>query len=130
MIADSSVWVDYFAAHGFWQVDRLAAAIADRRAMIVDIVRLEVVAGLAPSESGDRVHAMLDACEDVMQIHRVDVGEAAAIYRACRAYGETVRAVNDCVVAAIAIRNDVPVLHRDRDYDVIAKYTPLRVETE
>lgn len=130
MIVDSSVWVDYFAGHGFWQVDRLAAAIADRRAMVVDIVRLEVVAGLAPSESGDRVHAMLDACEDAMQIHRVEVDEGAAIYRACRAYGEIVRAVNDCVVAAIAIRNDVPILHRDRDYDVIAKYTPLRVETE
>jgi predicted nucleic acid-binding protein len=30
-------------------------------------------------------------------------------------------------MAAIAIRNDVPVLHNDRDFDVIRRYSDLRV---
>jgi len=33
----------------------------------------------------------------------------------------------DCLIAAIAIDNGVPVWHRDRDFDAIAQYTPLRV---
>ncbi len=38
----------------------------------------------------------------------------------------TIRSSTDCLIAAIAIRNGVPVWHRDRDYDVIAKFTALR----
>ena len=40
--------------------------------------------------------------------------------------GITVRSSYDCVIAAIAIENKVPVWHRDRDYRSIARYTPLR----
>lgn len=62
-----------------------------------------------------------------MQMHLVDAEEAAHIYRVCRRAGETIRSMNDCLIAAIAIRNDVPVLHRDRDYDAIARHFPLRL---
>jgi predicted nucleic acid-binding protein len=36
----------------------------------------------------------------------------------------------DCLIAAIAIRNSVPVWHKDRDYSLIARYTPLRAVTQ
>jgi predicted nucleic acid-binding protein len=130
VIADTSVWLDYSADRPTWQADRLAAAIRERRAMIVDPVRLEVLAGLSPAASPSRVNAMFDVCEDVLQLHRVDADDAAEIYRVCRTFGNTVRSLNDCLIAAIAIRNDVPVLHRDRDYAAMARHFPLRVETE
>ena len=98
--------------------------------MIVDPVRYEVLAGLSAGTSPSRILAMFGKCEDVMQLHRIDVEEAARIYRGCRGFGETVRSPTDCLIAAIAIRNDVPVLHRDRDYDLIARHFPLRVESE
>ena len=42
----------------------------------------------------------------------------------------TVRSPIDALIAAVAIRLDVPVLHRDRDFDSVARHTPLRlVET-
>ena len=53
--------------------------------------------------------------------------EAAAIYREGRRRGRTIRSSTDCLIAAIAIDNGVPVWHRDRDFDAIAQYTPLRV---
>jgi len=33
----------------------------------------------------------------------------------------------DALVAVAAIRLDLPVLHRDRDYDRIAEHTALRI---
>jgi predicted nucleic acid-binding protein len=33
----------------------------------------------------------------------------------------------DCLIAAIAIENGVPIWHRDRDFGAIARYTGLRV---
>jgi predicted nucleic acid-binding protein len=51
---------------------------------------------------------------------------ASEIYRLGRAKGHTIRSSTDCLIAAIAIENGVSVWHRDRDYDVIAKFTALR----
>ena len=53
--------------------------------------------------------------------------QAAEIYREGRRKGHTIRSTTDCLIAAIAIHNGVPVWHRDRDFDAIAKYTPLRI---
>ena len=52
---------------------------------------------------------------------------AVDIYREGRMKGITIRSATDCLIAAIAIENDVPVWHHDRDFDAIAKYTRLRV---
>jgi predicted nucleic acid-binding protein len=52
--------------------------------------------------------------------------KAAEIYRGGRRRGFTIRSSTDCLIAAIAIENDVPLWHRDRDYSVIAAYTNLQ----
>jgi predicted nucleic acid-binding protein len=53
--------------------------------------------------------------------------EAAEIYREGRRKGYTVRSTTDCLIAAIAIEHGATVWHKDRDFSVIARYTPLRV---
>ncbi len=50
---------------------------------------------------------------------------AADIYAQGRRRGYTIRASTDCLIAAIAIENRIPVWHRDRDFRIIAKYTDL-----
>jgi predicted nucleic acid-binding protein len=70
---------------------------------------------------------VLARCHYLHQLPHEDVQVAGAIYRACRRAGETVRRANDCLIAAIAIRHDLPLLHRDRDFDAIARHTRLRI---
>ena len=52
---------------------------------------------------------------------------AADIYRLVRRKGHTIRSSVDCLIAAIAISHDVPVMHMDQDFDIIARFTPLRI---
>lgn len=52
---------------------------------------------------------------------------AAEIYREGRRRGFTIRSTTDCLIAAIAIEHGATVWHKDRDFSVIARYTPLRV---
>lgn len=59
-------------------------------------------------------------------IPRAIFEEAAEIYRQGRQRGFTIRSSNDCLIAAIAIREKVPVWHRDRDFALISRYTPLQ----
>lgn len=43
-----------------------------------------------------------------------------------RPQGRTVRSLVDCLIAAVALRHDVALLHKDADYDAIAGCLPLR----
>ncbi len=55
--------------------------------------------------------------------------DAAALYRSARRAGVTVRSSVDCLIAATAIRNQVEVLHRDRDFPAIARISSLRTRS-
>jgi predicted nucleic acid-binding protein len=59
-------------------------------------------------------------------LREVVVLEAAALYRAARRVGLAVRSSSDCVIAACALRHDLEVLHRDRDFTALAQVSPLR----
>ncbi len=61
-------------------------------------------------------------------IHVATFMEAAEIYRQGRRRGYTIRSSADCLIAAIAMENEVPLWHKDRDFQTIARYTPLRAE--
>ena len=52
--------------------------------------------------------------------------EAARIDFELRRRGKTVRSPIDCCIAQIALDHDVLLLHRDRDFEVIAGVRPLR----
>ena len=57
-----------------------------------------------------------------------DFDQVATTYGLCRSRGETVRVLIVCLIDALAIRADLPVLHNDGDFDTLARHTPLRVE--
>lgn len=51
---------------------------------------------------------------------------AANLYLRCRDVGYTVPGL-DCLIAACAIANGAELLHRDRDYELMAEIAPLQV---
>jgi predicted nucleic acid-binding protein len=53
---------------------------------------------------------------------------AAALYRSCQAAGETLRSLSDCLVAAAVIEAGATLLHANRDFEKLARHTPLRLE--
>ncbi|MDQ6760317.1 MAG: PIN domain nuclease [Acidobacteriota bacterium] len=88
----------------------------------------EVLQGLrdAPASQSFRLHFLeLSKLSDPLPMSIFLA--AAEIYRDGRAKGVTIRSSTDCLIAAIAIENDVPIWHRDRDFSEIAKYTRLKV---
>jgi predicted nucleic acid-binding protein len=55
--------------------------------------------------------------------------DAVGLYRAARRGGRTIRSSVDCLIAACAIRHDLEVLHRDRDFAVLSQVSALRERT-
>ena len=124
LLADTSVWIEFLRATESAQARRLRDAIAGREVVVIDPILLEVMAG-AQRDSVASLQRLLVAQHVEGLTPRLDWLDAARIYRELRRHGETLRSQMDALIAAVAIRLAVPVLHRDRDFDTIARHTSL-----
>jgi predicted nucleic acid-binding protein len=52
--------------------------------------------------------------------------DAVGLYRTARRNGLTVRSSVDCLIASCALRNNLTVLHRDRDFSALATVSALQ----
>ena len=130
MIADTSAWVEYTRNTGSPTHRRLLAHIvAGERLVVPEPVLMEMLAGPTAETRATTLREFLvrfevQACEPF-----VDSEAAASIQRACARNGQRVRSIVDCLVAAVALRLDLPVLHHDKDFDVMAQHVGLRTVT-
>jgi len=124
LLADTSAWIEFLRATESAQARRLRDAIAGREVVVIDPILLEVMAG-AQRDSVASLQRLLVAQHVEGLTPRLDWLDAARIYRELRRHGETLRSQMDALIAAVAIRLAVPVLHRDRDFDTIARHTSL-----
>ncbi|HAN71994.1 MAG TPA: hypothetical protein DCQ36_10480, partial [Actinobacteria bacterium] len=88
----------------------------------------EVLAG-ARSDSHLRELRGLLARAVSLQVTPAHYELAAALFRSARQEGLTVRRLNDCLIAAVAITHEVPLLHADRDFDALVHVSDLMVDT-
>ena len=128
MIVDTSVWIDFLNGHPSPQAELLAHTIAEGDAISVPgLVLTEILLGLKNDAQARRVESLLDAFDWVEGPTRDDHIAAAKLYRQCRAKGITIRSTIDCLIAQLCIRDNLPLLAKDRDFTQMAKLVPLRV---
>lgn len=121
LLVDSSVWVEDFRG-----LLRVANYVRFDEIATCPIVMQEALQGVRSDRAWRDVWMTLSSA--TMLEPSIEVGlfiEAAQIYRKGRGAGFTIRKSADCLIAAIAIAHDVPVLHADRDFDMIARFTSL-----
>jgi predicted nucleic acid-binding protein len=126
ILIDTSAWIEFLRdtrSSVCERVDRLL----ESRIATCDAVRMEVLAGARDQEHLEQLRRLL-ARATLLPTESIDFDAAAAVYRSCRSQGKTVRKVIDCLIAAVAMRANVPVLHLDQDFTVIAAATDLRVD--
>jgi predicted nucleic acid-binding protein len=128
ILADTSAWVEYLRATGSPVHRRMGQLInADAGVVTTDVVVMELLAGATKDEDLTELRRMLLPFEHLPVDPLDDFETAAELYRRCRGGGETVRSLMDCLVAAVALRTGAAVLHQDRDYDAIARQSPLQI---
>jgi predicted nucleic acid-binding protein len=128
ILVDSSAWIDLLRANER-PADRTLQRLltAGEEVAVTEPVVMEVLSGVGTLREEEAVRGQL-AAFSLLPVGGIDAYEQAAeIHRACRSAGDTVRRILDCLIAVPAIRAGVPVLHADRDFDVIARHAPLEV---
>jgi predicted nucleic acid-binding protein len=124
ILVDTSIWVEVFR--------RRSRLNLDEHVDLDDVVTcLPVVQEVLQGFRDERAYRIAHAAMFAFPIVESPLGspvfeDAVRLYRAGRRAGITLRSSVDCLIAACALRHDVEVLHRDRDFSSLAKVSALR----
>ncbi len=124
VLVDTSAWIEVFRRPS--RLDLESVVDFDEVVTCLPVIQ-EVLQGFT-SEDAYRVgrDAILALPIVESPLAEAVVIEAVDLYRRARRAGFTVRSSVDCLIAACAIRHDLTVLHKDRDYTSLARVSSLR----
>ena len=126
ILIDTSAWVEFLrdTDSSVWRrVDK----VLSQKIAICDAIRMEVFAGARDDGHLNRLRQLLARATN-LPTEPIDYDTAAALYRAGRRQGKTIRKLIDCLIAAVALRAHVPILHMDADFDALATISKLRID--
>ena len=127
ILVDTSAWIEYLRATGSTAAIEVRRLLADETAQtaMCEPVAMEILSGAANDNVHTALERLVNGLPSLSVDSTVDFRTAADIYRAARRAGETIRSITDCLIAAVAIRHGARIVHRDADFDVIARLTSL-----
>jgi hypothetical protein len=132
VLVDTSVWIDLFRDRTGRRKSTLRRALKGRAVVLSRFHQLELLQGARDEEEWELLEDYL-ASQRYLEMSSIAWVEAARVFFDLRRRGLTVRSPIDCCIAVLAIENDMPLLHRDRDFETIANVRRLkqsRVEWE
>ncbi|MGD0727818.1 MAG: PIN domain-containing protein [Spirochaetia bacterium] len=127
ILVDTSVWIEVFRTKGPLRIERVVEF--EEIVTCLPVIQ-EVLQGFREERAYRTARYAMTALPIVESPMEESLFiEAAGLYRAARRQGLTIRSSVDCLIAACALRHDMPVLHTDRDYDLLVRISPLVVKT-
>lgn len=127
MLVDTSIWIGYLNGLINPKTEFLHQAILnDEQIYITTTIIQEVLQGIEKDSQYKKTKGyLLDF--DILMLDQINAATGAAeLYRSFRKQGITIRKANDCLIAYHAIHYDVAVLHHDKDFTLMARYSQLQ----
>jgi predicted nucleic acid-binding protein len=126
-LVDTSVWIDYLREKDN-SVTQYFALLLDQGTPfgITGVIYQEILQGASSKSDLDFLTKYLSTQRFYHIKDNINSYQSAAeIYFSCRRKGITIRSTMDCLIAQIAIENDLILLHNDEDYYRIATVIPV-----
>jgi predicted nucleic acid-binding protein len=124
VLIDTSVWIEVFRRRN--PLDLEALVSIEDLATCLPVIQ-EVLQGFGDETAFRKARESMFSLPVVESpLEAVVFEEAIGLYRTARRNGFTIRSSVDCLIAACALRNDLEVWHRDRDFSAIARVSRLR----
>jgi predicted nucleic acid-binding protein len=122
-LVDTSVWIEVFRKPS--RVNLTELVDFDEVVTCLPVVQ-ETLQGFRDEAGFRKAHEAMLALPIVEAPLRLEVfDDAVALYRSGRRSGLTIRSSVDCLIAACALRHNLTVLHHDRDFELLARISPL-----
>lgn len=129
IVVDTSAWVELLRATGSAVHHTLRSFVAAQAELAVtEMVVCELLAGARDERHREEL------AEDLLAYPVLPLGGLAGFEAAARLWydarrrGVTPRVLADCLVAVPVIEAGATLLHADRDFDLLARMSDLRIE--
>lgn len=127
ILVDSSVWIDYFRGTDTPQAQKLDELLGHELIAIGDLILAEVLQGFASDRDFKQASKLLTSLT-ILDLGGQDLAmQAAKNFRILRTHGMTVRKTIDTLIATYCIKNKLPLLYSDRDFDPFVEHLGLKV---
>jgi predicted nucleic acid-binding protein len=127
IIFDTSIWIDALNCKKSEAVGLLVEKTLTNEVVLLPVIIQEILQGIKDDAQFEKVKDNLKGFIVIDSNPTESVIEAAGIYRNLRKKGLTVRKPNDCLIAFYAIKNNLSLVHKDSDFEIIASCTDLRI---
>lgn len=127
IVLDSSVWIAQLRSQASAAVRSLAEMDMAESIVVGDLVLVEVLRGARDERHADRLERALRRFKVESMVDETNAVAAARHSRLLRSRGVTIRKTIHLLMAAFCIERDDELLHQDRDFDMIARHTTLRI---
>jgi len=123
-LVDTTVWVNFFRGRNDTLKDRLGGLIADDRVCMTEIVIFELLRGARSQKEYNLLLKDFSALPALSPDAKAwqTAWETAFL---CRQRGLNIPAL-DTLIASIAIRHGVTLMHSNRHYDLLSRHTSLK----
>jgi hypothetical protein len=125
LIADTSAWVEWLRQRESPADLALDAAFADDLVVLLEPVKSELLIGARDRTEVGTLRRLLETVDFELVYPRDDFESAVELFHTARRGGVTIRGVTDCLIAAMALRLGLAVLHHDRDFARMAPVIEL-----
>ena len=125
VLIDTSVWIVLFRDKTGNEKQKLSSFVRNQDVVLTRFNQLELLQGCKDEHEWSLLNEYLQS-QEYLETKESTWAGAARIYFELRRAGKTVRSPIDCCIAQLSLENDVPLLHRDSDFEIIASIRPLR----
>ncbi|HEX4045139.1 MAG TPA: PIN domain nuclease [Gammaproteobacteria bacterium] len=125
-LVDTSVWIDYLREKNTSSTKYFSEVIENKIPFgITGLIYQEIIQGALTKKDFD---LLVDYLGTQYFFHPADeiqtYQNAAETYFKCRRKGLTIGSSVDCLIAQIAIENNLTLIHNDKDFLLIQKVLP------
>src|SRR5690625_256693 len=126
ILVDTSAWIDFLSGN-----DTAAASALDQameRSIpfgLTEIIFQELLQGVSSEENSQELDSYLRTQRFFGPRNGLEsYAQAAMLYTRCRRRRITIRSTIDCLIAQVAIDNELLLLHNDRDFRIMQDAVP------
>lgn len=129
VLVDTSVWIDFFnSADDSAEAGMLQLLIDENYDIcICPMIYQEIMQGIKDDKVFEDIKGILNSFRLLDTEIMIVTDHSIEMYRTLRKKGITIRKSYDCLIASYAILNNVPVFHKDRDFDQISSGCKLKI---
>lgn len=124
---DTSVWIDFINTKTGEKSAMIREAIEIDQLVMIPIIMQEVLQGIRSESIFLKIKEVF-LSYPIIKLDQAELAiSAASLYRFLRNKGVTIRKPNDCIIAVTCIKQNLALIHNDKDFDNIAKYSSLKI---